>query len=120
MTFPQVWSATVGQGSTGTWQAAFTNPDLTPYNITGFTWEYVIRSRDSGVTRIPLTTTPGPNGQLVVTTGTQSLVVIQLLPAATATLNPGAYDHALWSNPGTTAEFCWFTGSLTVRAVPQP
>ena len=114
------WSTTVGQGSTATWQFAFQNADGTPYNISGFTWEYVIRSERGTRVDIPITTTPSANGVLTVTTGAQSLVTLLLRPVATAALPGGPYIHALWSNPGSTDAFCWFTGGLVVQALPQP
>lgn len=97
-----------------------------PWPITGATWEYVARTSatDTGSPLITVTTTGSSQGILAVTsTAAGSQVLLSLYPAATATLAPGSYAHALWMNPGTPNAYAWFGGDgslLTIDANPQP
>jgi len=119
----QAFNWTIQVGSQETASFLFQNPDGTPYNIVGFTWEYVVRldGTDSSVTPlIKLTTTPNSQGAITVNTGTAT-VAVTLNPAATATLPVRQlYAHALWGNPGTTTATPWVSGQFLTTAVAQP
>lgn len=100
------------------------NADGSPYNITGLTWEYVVR-RDASdaftASVIELTSTP--NAQGVVTPNvTDSTVTVTLYPAATLPFPPRAvYAHALWSDPGDAESATnWLYGSFIINQVAQP
>jgi hypothetical protein len=123
MTLPNTWNWQVPNGSVGPVTLVITNPDGSPYDIDGLTWEYVVRPGavvPVGAVLFSLTTTPNESGLLVVTTSPTSQVAVTLYPAATAGLSPGTYTHALWSNPGTDTATLWAAGRLLVVAVAQP
>lgn len=113
-------------GSSQIWNFVFTNPGTgTPYALTGITsWEYVARPSATDATSPPLiditltTTTPG----VITVTATASLSQVQLTinPAATSGIAPAELFHALWSNPGTSTQFCWLSGPLILQATAQP
>lgn len=114
-------------GSEQTWAAQFTYITTTgqqaPWPSFPTSWEYVVRvsATDTGTPLVKLTTTAGADGVIVVTTTSSvSQVSVYLYPAATATLTPQQYSHALWSSPGTTSAVCWLSGSLLVEGAPQP
>ncbi len=96
----------------------------TPYPLAGVTgWEYVVRAAatDTGIPLFSITTTPNSAGALVVTaTDALSQVLLDIYPAATATLTPGTYAHSLWMGANTNAQFAWITGLLVVEGAPQP
>lgn len=99
----------------------FQNDDGSLYNITGATWEYVVRIGPSDRSAAPLlsiTTTSTSAGVLVVTTST-STVALTINPAGTASLKPGIYSHTLWMNPNTTTAYAWLTGQFTLNAAAQ-
>lgn len=126
------WDLILPCGSQDSWAIdLFADADQTiPYDITGLSWEYAVRAdvTDTGTPLISLTTTLSAAGQLQITsTANLSRVLINLLPAATATLLVGpppveqrTLHHALWSNPGTTSAQCWFAGRFTVQGTSQP
>ena len=96
---------------------------VTPWPITGFTWEYVVReSAAPGASLVfEITTTSSASGVIAITdTASVSQALLSVYPAATAALTPGTYFHALWSNPGETSAYAWFSGSLIVTGSPQP
>lgn len=124
----QPWQLQMPLGSLQQWQFAFTTVDAStgqsqPYPITGYTWEYTIRqdASSTGAALVTLTTAAGSDGVLTVTsTASLSQVELDLYPAATSGLPAGVYAHALWSNPGTSSQFCWWNGPLIVTAASQP
>jgi hypothetical protein len=115
------WDAVVPTGSAMSKAFTLANDDGTPYSISGLTWEYVVHADPADATPvISVSTTPNAQGSLTVTTSPMSQVALSLLHAATATLPPSVYRHALWSNPGLPSALCWFQGTLTVARVAQP
>ena len=120
------WTLLMPAGSQQDWTFYFTTSapgGTTPEPISASAWEYVVRTSatDVGTPVAKLTTTAGTPGVLNVTaTAATSSVQILMYPAATATLTPGTYFHALWENPGGTAATTWATGSLIVQGNPQP
>jgi hypothetical protein len=121
------WSLRMPAGSVQNWTFVLTTTapgGVTPWPITGATWEYVARTAATDLTIPPLielTTTAGSQGVLTVTnTSATSSVAMDMYPAATATVTPGTYYHALWMNPSTAEAFCWFTGNLLIEGNPQP
>lgn len=114
-------------GSLQEWLFTFTTAapgGTTPWPISGATWEYVARTSATDLTIPPLieiTTTLTSAGQLTVTASSAvSSVLLAMAPAATASLTPGTYYHALWENPGTSTAFCVFDGLLLIDGAPQP
>lgn len=113
-------------GSLQQWTFAFTQPlpaSDPPYPITDATWEYVARTSatDLSTPLIDITTTANSAGLITVTsTSSVSSILLDIYPAATASLTPGTYFHALWMNPGTNSAVTWFTGSLIIEGNPQP
>ena len=121
------WTLRMPAGSLQQFQFTFTEPapaSTPPYPIAGATWEYVARVSPTDLTVPPLikiTTTPSAAGLLTVTsTAVLSQVLLQMYPAATATLTPGTYSHALWMDAGMASAFSWFTGLLLIDGNPQP
>ena len=91
-------------------------------DISGLTWEFVIRPSLTDTTQPPLikvTTTVGSQGQITADTVARTVQVV-LTPAATALLGQGARPYALWSNPGTTSATTWCEGTFTSTTVPAP
>lgn len=116
------WDLSMLAGSVQDWTFTFTNPSTNaPWPISGYTWEYVVRtSPAAGSTpTIELTTTANSQGVLSVSSSAGT-VQMAMYPAATSGLTPGGYFHALWSNPGTSSAFTWFSGALLVAGNPQP
>jgi hypothetical protein len=123
------WTLTMPAGSLQQWNVGLTEISATtgqeiPYPISGFTWEYVVRTSATDMTPgglFNLTTTPNASGSLTVTsTASLSQVQVTIYPAATSSLALGPYAHALWANPGTTSAFAWVTGQLVIAGNPQP
>jgi len=101
------------------WAQTFSMPTV---DITGLTWEFVIRPTVTDATVPPLvkvTTTVTSQGQIVVDTVARTVQVI-LTPAATTLLDRGARPYALWSNPGTTTATTWCEGTFNTWLVPAP
>jgi len=106
------------------WQQTFTLTDASgvAINLTGLTWEFVIRPNVTDATApalVQVTTTATAQGQITVVplTGT---VTVTLTPAATALLGQNTRPHALWSNPGTATATCWTEGRFNTALVSQP
>jgi len=103
-----------------TWRQTYTITDQGgPVDLTGLTWEFVIRPNITDATSpalVSVTTTASPQGQITVTplTGT---VTVTLTPAATALLGKGSRPHALWSNPDTDTAICWAEGAFNTQLV---
>ena len=123
----QPWSLRMPAGSLQEWLFTFTTGapgGLTPWSISGATWEYVARTSATDLTVPPLikiTATPGSAGLLTVTsTSAVSSVQLTMYPAATVSLTPGVFYHALWENSGTTSQLCIFDGLLLIDGAPQP
>jgi hypothetical protein len=124
---PQQWTLFLAAGSSADLTFTFTTADpggITPYPISGATWEYVVRptATSTGTPLISVTTSLTAAGLITVTsTSSVSQVLLALYPAATAALAPGAYAHALWMNPASsTTAFTWASGVLTITGNPQP
>jgi len=108
-------------GTSQVWNFNFTDPVTgQAFPIAGAQWEYVARDA-SGNAVIILTTATTAQGLLSVTsTSSLSQVQMDLYPAATSSLTPAAYSHALWMNPGGINAYAWFTGQLQVEASARP
>jgi hypothetical protein len=104
-----------------TWQQTFTLTDAAgvAINLTGLTWEFVIRPNVTDATApalVQVTTTATAQGQITVVplTGT---VTVTLNPAATTLLGQNSRPHALWSNPGTSTATVWVEGRFNAALV---
>lgn len=121
---PQAWNLTMGYGSAQDWVFTFTYPSTGAlYDISGIsTWEYVARESGTATGSPLISVTGSANSQGVLNVGTAtSTVELVLYPAATSSLAPGQYVHALWSNPGSAdSAFTWFSGVLQIDGNPQP
>lgn len=118
---PQAWNTSAAAGSQWVQTFSLTNNGV-PVDVTGWTWEFVIRPDVEDQTATPLvkvTTTSSPQGQIAVvpTTGT---VTVTLTPAATTALGNGFKAHALYANPGTTTQACWVAGIFNSQATAAP
>jgi hypothetical protein len=101
------------------WAQTYTFPTV---DITGLTWEFVIRPNVTDAVQPPLvkvTTTVTSQGQIIVNTVARTVQVV-LTPAATSLLGKGARAHALHSNPDTTTETTWVDGVFNSRLVAAP
>lgn len=118
---PMQWNTTAA--ANGQWRQTFTlTADGAAIDLTGLTWEFVIRPNVTDATSpalVSVTTTPSAQGQIDVTplTGT---VTVTLTPAATALLGKGDRPHTLWSNPGTTTQIPWVEGVFNTALVANP
>lgn len=118
MPFPAQVQFTAATGSL--WRQTFTITDAAgAVDLTGLTWEFVIRPNVTDATipaLVAVTTTPSTQGQIDVTplTGT---VTVTLTPAATLLLGKGSRPHALWSQPGSTSQTCWVEGTFNSQLV---
>lgn len=97
-------------------------PNGIPYNITGLSWEFRVRTDALDTSTAPLIEiTQTANAQGVITANvTTATVLITLNPAATQTMPVGTYAWALWSNPGTPTAFPWVGGTFRLDPVVQP
>ena len=98
------------------WAQTFT---ISGANITGLSWEFVIRPTVTDATVPPLikvTTTVSSQGQISVNVSAGTVQVV-LTPAATTLLGKGARPYALWSNPGTTSATAWCEGVFNTALV---
>jgi len=116
---PNQWNTTAAAGSQ--WAQAFqlVNDDGTPVNVTGWTWEFVIRptvNDTASPALVQVTTTVSAQGYITVDTVTATVMVV-LNPAATALLGKGARPYTLWSNPGTTQAVAWVDGIFNTQLV---
>ena len=124
----QPWALTMPVGSLQQWLFSFTTVNAVtgqsqPYPIAGATWEYVVRlnATDGGTAPISFGTAATTQGVLVVTAdGTVSTVQLNMYPAATQSLAPETYSHALWQDPGSGSAMTWFSGPLILQATSQP
>jgi hypothetical protein len=91
-------------------------------DLTGLTWEFVIRPSTTDTAQPPLikvTTTVSAQGQITVDVGAGTVQVV-LTPAATTLLGKGARPYALWSNPGTPTATTWCAGVFNSVLAPAP
>lgn len=117
---PIEWDASISKGTNRQFEFVIKALNGTPYPMGGTTWAYIVRAQD-GSEVVDITTTPTSEGSLTVTaTDDLSEVTLTINPAATAALDPGTYQHALWMNPGTVNAFVWASGPLQINSVPQP
>lgn len=117
MALANTWNWQLAQGSEANAQLTFTQ-NGSPYDLTGLTWEYVVRD-SGGAVQFSLTTTANTQGVLTVDT-VAATVTVTLYAAATVSLSPGPYRHALWSDPGEPTATLWTAGAFAVVSVPQP
>jgi hypothetical protein len=111
---PMQWNTTTAAGSLWVQTFTFLNADGTRTDLTGLSWEFVIRPGVTDSTSPPLvkvTTTAGVQGGIVVDIDAAT-VTVTLTPAATTALANGARRHALWSQPGTADATCWVAGTF--------
>lgn len=117
---PLRWRTAVAAGAQ--WSATFTllDDDGTPMDISGKTFEFVIRPNAADVTAPPLvtvTTAATAQGYLTVNTVAATVQVV-LAPAATTLLGIGCRPFALWMNPGLPDQTCIVEGPFYSRLVP--
>lgn len=116
---PNQWNASSPAGSQ--WAQAFqlVNDDGTPVNVTGWTWEFVIRPNVADTASpalVQVTTTVSAQGYITVDTATATVMVV-LNPAATAPLGKNSRPFTLWSNPGTTTATAWVEGRFNTQII---
>lgn len=114
---PNQVNFTTASGSQWAQTFQFTGVDLT-----GLSWEFVIRPTVTDVAQPPLikvTTTVSSQGQITVDLTAKTVQVV-LTPAATTLLGKAANPYALWSNPGTTTATTWCEGVFNTTLVPAP
>lgn len=123
MGLPNQVQITVAAGSQWTQGYQLQNDDGTPMDITGATFEFVVRPSASDTTEPGLvsvnSTTNSAQGYITATPSSSSLLVV-LSPTATALLGQSTYPYALWMNPGTSSQTDLVTGTAFSQLVPQP
>lgn len=119
---PNQWNASSPAGSQWSQSFQLVNDDGTPVNVTGWTWEFVIRptvADTASPALVQVTTTVSAQGYITVNTTTATVMVV-LNPAATSLLGKGAKPYALWSNPGTTTATAWVEGTFNSQLIATP
>lgn len=119
---PNQWNTSTPAGSQWVQTFQLQNDDGTPVNITGWTWELVIRPNVTDTATpalVQVTTTVSAQGYITTNTATGTVTVV-LNPAATSLLGKGARPHALWSQPGTTQAVAWVEGVFNSQLVAIP
>ena len=119
---PQAWTLEMGYGSLQEYLFTFSYPSTgVLYDISGLTWEFVVRATGTSTGSPLISVTPTPNSQGALTVSTAaSTVQLTLYPAATQSLAPGQYALSLWSNPGLASAYTWLSGPLVLQGNPQP
>lgn len=94
---------------------------ITPYDITGRAFEYVVRAdpNDSGTPLVSITSSLSSAGVLTIDVP-KAIVNLTILNPATAALTPGTYYHSFWMEPSQPTAFNWFIGKLFVDPASQP
>lgn len=116
---PNQWNASAAAGSQWSQSFQLVNDDGTPVNVTGWTWEFVIRpsvNDTASPALVQVTTTANSQGYITVNTATATVTVV-LNPAATTPLSKGSRPYTLWSNPGTTTAVAWVDGMFNTQLV---
>jgi hypothetical protein len=123
MTFPQPYNTIGYPGSLWAATFQFLNSDGSLMNITGKTFEWVLRTSTQAVgtpTLAVTSTTPTTNGSIVITTSTSSILVT-LTPTGTALLAPNTtYAATLWMNPTLTDATVMTNGVFNTLAAAAP
>lgn len=118
---PNALSINVGIGSQ--WSQTYTiqNSDGTPFNITGKTWEFVVRNDPSEASSVTpaikvLSSASSAAGSIVVDTNKMTVQVI-LSPTATGALVQKGYVYSLWMDPGLSDATAWVTGTAFAQQI---
>jgi len=110
-------------GSQWTCGYQLVNDDNTLFNISGATFEFVIRPTASDITAPALVTVNSTaattQGYITVTVSTATLLVV-LSPTATALLGQSTFPYSLWMNPGTPSATDLVAGTSFCVLVPLP
>lgn len=112
-------------GGTGTlWRRSFRfSADGVLIDLTGLTWQFVIRTSVIDKTSpalISVTQTPNAQGSITVDLPT-SVVTVTLTGVATALLTKGDRPLALWSNPtDPSGRILWVEGIFNAIPVATP
>jgi hypothetical protein len=107
------------------WAATFQflNSDGSLMNITGKTFEYVLRisSSISGAPALYISSSASSaNGSITITTGTSSILAV-ITPTGMNTLEPNTiYAATLWMDPGNTDATVMANGSFNVQTAAAP
>lgn len=121
MPIPLLWTTSCPASSS--WSATFTllNEDLTPMNITGKTFELVLRTSPRAATvSAQISTTSTGSGQITVNTVTSVIQAVFNASAITA-LDPGStYALTLWMDPGLPDAEALVVGSFYVQPAAAP
>lgn len=119
MTFPQPYNTIGYPGSLWAATFQFLNSDGSLMNITGKTFEWVLRTStaQTGTPALSVNSSGATaNGSIVITTSTSS-ILITLTPVGTATLLANtAYAATLWMNPGLTDATVMTNGAFNALA----
>jgi hypothetical protein len=119
---PLRWRTAVVAGAQ--WSATFTllNDDGTLMNISGKTFEFVIRPNAADATAPPLvkvTAAATAQGYLTVNAVAATVQAV-LAPAATTLLGTGCRPFALWMDPGLPDQTCLVEGPFYSRLASSP
>lgn len=122
-TYPITQAAYATSGSEWTWTYPLTDANGNPLNLTGYTFEFVIRPTVTNLVEPPLvsviSTAPSSQGSITIAALT-GLVTVVLTPAATSLLQDGVYPYGLWSAPGTSTATIWYDGHMTSSLAALP
>lgn len=122
MTLPVPYNTIGYPGSVWAATFQFLNSDGSLMNITGKTFEYVLRTSTAatGSPTLSVSTTSSADGSIVVTTSTSSILVT-ITPTGTALLAPNTvYSATLWMDPGLTDATVMANGAFTTSAATAP
>lgn len=120
MAFPQPYNTIGYLGSQWATTFQFFNSDGSLMNITGKTFEYVLRisTKSTGTPALYVSSVSSTaNGSITVTTATSSILVV-ITPTGMNTLtSPAVYAATLWMDPGLTDATVMANGSFNVEGV---
>jgi hypothetical protein len=124
MAVPLPWATSTPAGSQ--WATTFTlqNDDGTVMNITGKTFELVVRQSPRNVTIPPLVSissvAPSSQGSIIVNVPAGTVQTIVAPGALPATLANDVYTVGLWMDPGLTDATNLVNGLLYVQPTAAP
>lgn len=122
-TYPITQAAYATSGSAWTWTYPLTDSSGNPLNLTGLTFEFVVRPTVTNTVEpglISVSSTASNSQGSITITPLAGLVTVTLTPAATSLLQDGVYPYGLWSSPGTSTATIWYDGNMTANLAALP
>lgn len=122
-TYPITQAAYATSGSQWTYTYTLTDSSGNPLNLTGLTFEFVVRPTVTNVVEpalISVSSAASSSQGSITITPLSGLVTVILTPAATSLLADGNYPYGLWSAPGTSTATIWYDGNMSASLAALP